>query len=210
MPISRRLVFLDLAEMQHGKRAVYDGLYDHTDGASSGTLVSLDLAAELSQGEMVVDRAHEQGNTSLSEDNASMYVAARLGYVNSVKRRLPKTQLDPARERSEPVPDRERSPLHAATRKGFTEIVQMLLEFGLAVDFRDVCHRTPLHLAVLYNQVDIANILLKKDADPNARDHWGETPLSLARVHGRPRIFNLLLDHGAQPKEYERYLWRYP
>lgn len=142
---------------------------------------------------------------SLPKDDTTLYVAAKLGYVDQVERELSKASLDPTQRARKPIPNREQSALHVAAERGFSEIVEMLLESGLAVDFRDVCGRTPLHLAALYHRVDTADILLDFGADPNARDHWEETPLSLARAQDWLKVIEILLDNGARPKPYERY-----
>ena len=133
-------------------------------------------------------------------------MAVKLSNVDLVKSKTAKAHANSAQSFREPILDREQTPLHAAAGRGFKEIVKMLLDSGLAVDFRDLCCRTLLHVAALYRQFEITYVILNIGADPNARDNWGGTALSLARAQNSSILLEILLDHGAQPNEYEIYL----
>ena len=130
----------------------------------------------------------------------------KLSNVDLVKSKTAKAHANSAQSFREPILNREQSPFNAAAGRRFKEIVKMLPDSGLAVDFRDLCCRTLLHVAALYRQFEITYVILNIGADPNARDNWGGTALSLARAQNSSKLLEILLDHGAQPNEYERYL----
>lgn len=88
------------------------------------------------------------------------------------------------------------TPLHAAAAAGQTEIVRLLLDSGLPVDFKDDRGRTPLYYAVGKRQRDTARLLLERKANPNAK-HANQALLSMAASEGDLEMIKLLLDHKA-------------
>ena len=82
------------------------------------------------------------------------------------------------------------TPLHAASRLGHCEIVDLLLDYFVDVDVRNRNDQTPLHLAVSESYswsrenigvdsrfFEVIRILIERKADINARDDRGKTPL---------------------------------
>ena len=91
----------------------------------------------------------------------------------------------------------ERTPFSAATWKGQTEIVKLLIAEGADVNTKDERRETPLHWAVEYGHTEIAELLMAKDADVNAKDMHSKTPLHWAARKGSTQFIELLIAKGA-------------
>jgi len=93
---------------------------------------------------------------------------------------------------------RTTTPLMCASRNGHVEIVNLLVENGADIDFKDPMNCTALYYAVSSEHVEIIEILLKHKANVNIPDKDGETVLDHAR--GNEKIVELLKAHGAKTK----------
>lgn len=91
----------------------------------------------------------------------------------------------------------DRSPLHAAVRSGYNDIVMVLLRRGAHVMAVDCDGLTPLHQAVFYGHKNIVLSLLQNGADVEARDKKGKTPLHLAARRGYQDVLVILSQHKA-------------
>ena len=69
------------------------------------------------------------------------------------------------------------SPLHIAARKGFNQIVDLLVHKGASIDALDKINRTPLIIASIYNNVNTIEFLLKLGANKSIRDINGNDAL---------------------------------
>lgn len=84
--------------------------------------------------------------------------------------------------------------LHAASEKGFVEIVEFLArETDVDVNHADLCGWTPLLDAIVLGEADalhaeIVRLLLAAGADPTLADRWGVSPLRHARGRGADAI----------------------
>lgn len=86
-----------------------------------------------------------------------------------------------------------------ATNTGtMLEIVDQLLEKGLAIDDRDDDGHTALHEASLYGRVDLMNGLIARGANVNAKDKWQDTPLDRACLNGYTDAVKCLVSHQAE------------
>ncbi len=92
------------------------------------------------------------------------------------------------------VPPMGSSPLHVATARGITEIVELLLQNGADPNQRDILGRAPLHYAGRF--LDIAELLVAAGADVNVRDRFDETPLY--RSVANQAMVRFLLESGAR------------
>ncbi|KAK2022212.1 ankyrin [Colletotrichum zoysiae] len=61
------------------------------------------------------------------------------------------------------------------------ELVQQLINNGVAVDATDANQRTALHAAVAVGELGLVELLLRSGANPEMRDVFGATPLDLAK-----------------------------
>lgn len=85
-----------------------------------------------------------------------------------------------------------------AALNGWTEWVQMMLDWGVNVNCRHArTHATPLMLAVIGGQTAVFSLLLQAGANVFARDARGRTAMSLARERWRfPTLREQLLAAG--------------
>ncbi|MCB1218918.1 ankyrin repeat domain-containing protein [bacterium] len=90
-----------------------------------------------------------------------------------------------------------RSLLHYATKMDNAELVERLLELGIAADITDANDQTPLDVAATYGMEQSLQLLLDHGADPQRQDRGGSVPILLAGGYGRTGAARLLLAHGA-------------
>ncbi|KAK6206230.1 putative ankyrin repeat protein [Colletotrichum tabaci] len=62
------------------------------------------------------------------------------------------------------------------------ELVQRLVDKGVAVNATDATHQTALHAAATFGELGIVELLLRNGADPALQDIDGARPLDLAKV----------------------------
>ncbi|KAF4551450.1 Ankyrin repeat-containing protein 37 [Elsinoe fawcettii] len=85
-----------------------------------------------------------------------------------------------------------RSPLHAASKNGHTEVMRVLLAKGVAIDCVDQAGLTALHHAALCGNVEGVVLLLQYNADTSIEDHEGCTALYHAASAGYEAIVRIL------------------
>ena len=91
------------------------------------------------------------------------------------------------------------TPLHLASTIGFTEGVDVLLDFKANVDQPGPGGFTPLHLAALYGHVEIVKLLFTKSCDafcltPEENGHGHLTALHLASLACQSSVVEMLLE----------------
>jgi ankyrin repeat protein len=89
------------------------------------------------------------------------------------------------------------TPLHIASSRGHTAVVQVLLAHKAPVNARNRAGATPLQLAAANGRLGPAQCLLRKGADVNAQDDRGVSPLHAAVVAGNEGVVGILLSRGA-------------
>ncbi|KAL3477171.1 ankyrin repeat-containing domain protein [Aspergillus californicus] len=162
--------------------------------------------------ERIVRRAMEEARTGCrSEEGASIDIvvgfsqtplawAITHGYTKIVKLLIAK---DKAQVNARPpirlgISKLEGSPLAAAARCGYEEIVRLLLNAGAVVALTEFDHASPLHWAVWNNHERMIGLLVDRGADLKATDaHW-MTPLHWAARDGHVKALEVLLDRGAK------------
>ncbi|CAM9384286.1 unnamed protein product [Choristocarpus tenellus] len=72
------------------------------------------------------------------------------------------------------------TPLHVASRRGFSNVVGVLIQGGANIEARTAGERTPLHVAIIEGHTGVAQQLLHCGADVHAQDDGGWTPLHFA------------------------------
>lgn len=97
------------------------------------------------------------------------------------------------------------SPLHWASMKGHTKIVEMLLMRGARVNATNRGDDTPLHLAAANGHRDILHMLLRQKADINFTNEHGNTPLHYAVFWGYTDIAEDLVRNGAKVSIANKY-----
>ncbi|KAK4444167.1 hypothetical protein QBC34DRAFT_360781 [Podospora aff. communis PSN243] len=124
-----------------------------------------------------------------------------LGYRNLTSRaRILRDRGFRCRVENSPVWQSEaRNTINAAIRLGNLELVSLLLDAGLPLNYdpKDIEYcRTPLQMAVEKGRLSIAHFLLRAGAEVNTPSAWvgGATALQLAAIKGYLGIANLLLE----------------
>lgn len=124
-----------------------------------------------------------------------MATAARLGRMERLD-----ALLEAGHDPGHAAPD-GRSPLQLAIENHQPEVVQLLLQHGVAADAPLAAwdRRAPLHEAAARADTRTVNLLLERGADANRLDRVGRSPLYDAVVHGRTENVRVLLEAGADP-----------
>ena len=90
------------------------------------------------------------------------------------------------------------APLHAASRFGHDEVVDLLLQHNVDVNITSrSAEWAPLLYASSSGQTKVVQLLLGHGADIDTADSQGNTPLFLASRDGHPEVVRHLLLHGA-------------
>src|SRR6266496_569963 len=87
------------------------------------------------------------------------------------------------------------TPLHIATKKGYPDIVTLLMEVGADVNsIEAVLQEMPLHFAAAGGHIEVVDVLLAANADTTATSKYiHNTPLMTAATYGHTDVFKLLL-----------------
>jgi ankyrin repeat protein len=56
--------------------------------------------------------------------------------------------------------------LHIAAKKGYTDIVKLLIDYGADINSKDCLGRSPLYYAVVEKHTEIVKILVQNLCDP--------------------------------------------
>lgn len=94
-----------------------------------------------------------------------------------------------------------RSPMHWAAARGYTEVVEALVEVGDDINLKDRYGLTPLHLAVGHNRRSLVTRLLKLKASLTSTDDHARSPLYLAVQYELPEQVDELLKNGPEVNE---------
>lgn len=78
-----------------------------------------------------------------------------------------------------------RCPLHTAARKGYTDIVNLLIQSNANPDVRDNILWTPLHHAAFNGQDGAVQALLEKQANPLLKGRYGLSPYLASKLPSR-------------------------
>ncbi|XP_036390618.1 protein phosphatase 1 regulatory subunit 12A isoform X2 [Megalops cyprinoides] len=79
-----------------------------------------------------------------------------------------------------PHPNTGATALHVAAAKGYTQVMNVLLQCGLDVDSRDIDGWTPLHAAAHWGQEEACSLLVDSMSDMGAVNKVGQTPIDVA------------------------------
>ncbi|CAI7614169.1 unnamed protein product [Penicillium viridicatum] len=96
-------------------------------------------------------------------------------------------------------------PLFAASKCGFLDIVQLLIQKGADIGARGSFRETPLYIACENGHIEVVRLLLEKGADVHHCNQFGWTPVNTASDEGFSDIVLLLVERGADinaPNEF--------
>jgi glycerophosphodiester phosphodiesterase len=99
--------------------------------------------------------------------------------------------------------------LELATHRRYHKIIELLVDAGVDVNYRDQQNETALHIAARFGYTECAEILLKAPGvNPEiAEKTFGWTPLFIACVDGHLPVVELLLAAGANPSKSDASGW---
>uniref|UniRef100_A0A182P664 ANK_REP_REGION domain-containing protein n=1 Tax=Anopheles epiroticus TaxID=199890 RepID=A0A182P664_9DIPT len=88
------------------------------------------------------------------------------------------------------------TPLQIATRNGYSDVAQILLEQGANVQLRDTNGNSALHFAIESGCVKTVRLLLRHGASASVRNNLGNSPLELAIASEQRKLVRTLLHSG--------------
>ncbi|KAJ5690318.1 hypothetical protein N7462_004710 [Penicillium macrosclerotiorum] len=102
--------------------------------------------------------------------------------------------------------------LALATKANFVDIVQLLVEAGVDINYQDEQGETALHVAARFGHDECARILLDgtedQKANPDLAEHtYAWTPLFIACVDGSLSVARLLVAAGADVDRFDSSGW---
>ncbi|CAI7675083.1 unnamed protein product [Penicillium manginii] len=102
--------------------------------------------------------------------------------------------------------------LALATKANFVDIVQLLVEAGIDINYQDEQGETALHVAARFGHDECARIILEgsdyqKANTELAENTYGWTPLFIACVDGQLGVAKLLVDAGADLERFDSSGW---
>ncbi|PYI11180.1 GDPD-domain-containing protein [Aspergillus sclerotiicarbonarius CBS 121057] len=102
--------------------------------------------------------------------------------------------------------------LALATKANFVDIVRLLVEAGVDINYQDEQGETALHVAARFGHDQCAKILLDGNDDQKADTELAEntyswTPLFIACVDGSLSVAELLIEAGANLERYDSSGW---
>ncbi|WP_425386679.1 ankyrin repeat domain-containing protein [Wolbachia endosymbiont (group A) of Barypeithes pellucidus] len=107
----------------------------------------------------------------------ALYWAAQNGHEGVVKVLLTIEKVDVAAKGIH-----EKTLLHLAAEKGYTDIVNTLLRKGADVNAKDYFGNTPLHCAAANGHTEIVSALIRSEGiNVYAKDNKNNAPLDLAK-----------------------------
>ncbi|NCW79027.1 MAG: ankyrin repeat domain-containing protein, partial [Oxalobacteraceae bacterium] len=83
-----------------------------------------------------------------------------------------------------------------AAFRGYTAVVNWLLDQGVAIDEPNNLGNTALMVACMTGHLEVVQLLANRNANLTAKNGQGDTCLILAASEGRPAVVNWLLDQG--------------
>ena len=102
--------------------------------------------------------------------------------------------------------------LALATKSNFTQIVKLLVDAGVDINWQDQTGETALHVAARFGHADCAKILLEGTKDQKAdyeliENAFSWTPLHVASVDGHLSIVELLISAGSDLNKLDASGW---
>ena len=150
------------------------------------------MAASYFGHEVVVERLLGQANQQVSFESQNggnaLSLAAGQGH-EAVVRVLLKQDNEIKRHMNTALPE--------ATVNGHIAIVQLLLEAGAGIEFRDGHGNYLLHIAASCDSEAIVQLLLEAGAEVDSKNLKDQTPLQIAAQNGHETIIITLLQAGA-------------
>ncbi|KAK7427513.1 Glycerophosphocholine phosphodiesterase [Neonectria magnoliae] len=102
--------------------------------------------------------------------------------------------------------------LALATKSNYSTIVQMLVDAGVDINWKDKTNETALHIAARFGHDECARVILRGTASQKAdldatESTYSWTPLHVAAVDGKLSVARLLVDAGADVSRPDSSGW---
>ncbi|AVP87971.1 hypothetical protein phytr_10430 [Candidatus Phycorickettsia trachydisci] len=94
--------------------------------------------------------------------------------------------------------------LHWSARKGYSDILNLLISEGADPNVTDESGDTPLHSVAMRGHTNIARLLVEAGAKPNVVNKIKNTPLYEAIIRGYTDIAKLLIEAKADPNAVDK------
>jgi len=99
------------------------------------------------------------------------------------------------------------SALHYASFKGYSKMVQILLENGADVDMKNFKGQTALHLAAKKGNLEVVKVLLSYGADPEAKDNYSKRPIDYSLENNKKSLLILLTEQLPEDEKLKENLF---
>jgi ankyrin repeat protein len=147
--------------------------------------------------------------TNIDADNRDGLTALHLA-ATSEQPQVVKMLLDAGADPNVPTYDYRNTALHSASAKGYTPVVQVLVDHPgkNKTNINAINHDrlTALNRASINGHIDTVDLLLRKRANYELRDNRGHSPLANAVYYNHLSVVKRLLAAGADPaSENNRY-----
>jgi ankyrin repeat protein len=99
--------------------------------------------------------------------------------------------------------------LHVAAQKGYSEVVDLLIESGVDYDQRSFWGERALTFAARKGDLGLVTDLVNRGSDPYNRDIFGRAPIAYAVIEGHLQVVSYFLSQSLVPKKFfeNQYLW---
>ena len=160
-----------------------------------------------------IDQGIDGRNWQDDDGWAPLHLSVINGHTSTTKALLDaeKTNLSP-RNKIRRQTDKSSHVLALAVKENFVEIVRLLVNAGVDINYQDEQGETALHVAARFGHVDCARILLNGTSSQTADTEipektYGWTPLFIASVDGNPGIVELLIESKAELERFDLSGW---
>ena len=86
------------------------------------------------------------------------------------------------------------TPLHSASKNGYSEIAKLLILSGADVNCTNSRNETSLHLASEYASIEVAKILLEHNICLTQKNRDGKTALEIAKDKNQKKIYRMIYE----------------
>jgi len=129
-------------------------------------------------------------NQATDAGETPLLIASCNDHIEIIRLLIPKVDLNQ-------VDADKRTALFLASEKGYTDIVQLLLDARANINITDKKRTSPLCIASYTGNIEVVQLLINGEAQVNQVNKFGWTPLAAASYNGYTEIVKLLLDNGA-------------